>query len=108
MSKLGEFKYGVNAIRAIIRATGKTPQEILIKKEALATDMEIGTVIIWAGMLWKKKTLTVDEVGDMLDAEEGLYIEALKEAFSAFVFAFNRMFVPAAVPAEDESGTEKN
>ena len=108
MSKLGEYKYGVNAIRAIIRATGKTPHEILNMKEALATDMEIGPVIIWAGMLWKQKTLTIDAVGDMLDLEDGLYIEALREAFSAFVFAFNRMFVPVTVPAEDESGTEKN
>ena len=49
MSKLGEFKYGVNAIRALIKATGRTPDQFL-GENFKALDMELGTTIIWAGM----------------------------------------------------------
>ena len=51
MSKIGELKYGVNAIRALIKATGRTPDQFL-GENFKALDMELGTTIIWAGMLW--------------------------------------------------------
>ncbi len=92
MSKIGELKYGVNAIRALIKATGRTPDQFL-GENFKALDMELGTTIIWAGMLWQNKSLTVDEVGDMLDAESGLYAEAFGEAAKAFIEAFNRLLV---------------
>lgn len=98
MSKIGELKYGVNAIRALIKATGRTPDQFL-GENFKALDMELGTTIIWAGMLWQNKSLTVDEVGDMLDAESGLYAEAFGEAAKKFIESFNRLFV---VEAEKE------
>lgn len=106
MKRIGEFKYGVNAIRALISATGKTPAEIINMKEALAYDMEVGASIIWAGMVWNNKNLTIDEVGDLLDSGEGLYVEALKEAFGSLVTAFNRLFIPPAEPKK--AGAIKN
>ena len=99
MSKIGELKYGVNAIRALIKATGRTPDQFL-GENFKALDMELGTTIIWAGMLWQNKSLTVDEVGDMLDAESGLYAEAFGEAAKAFIEAFNRLFVVEAKKEE--------
>ena len=92
MSKIGELKYGVNAIRALIKATRKTPDQFL-GENFKVLDMELGTTIIWAGMLWQNKNLTVDEVGDMLDTENGLYAEAFGEAAKKFMEAFNRLFL---------------
>lgn len=99
MSKIGELKYGVNAIRALIKATGRTPDQFLGENFS-ALDMELGTTIIWAGMLWQNKSLTVDEVGDLLDAESGLYAEAFGEAAKKLIEAFNRLLVVEAKKEE--------
>ncbi len=86
-----EFKYGINAIRALVRETGKTPPEIM-ESGFDPRDIDLGVTLIWAGLLWKKKGLTVDQVGDMLDAEEGAYFEAITKAIDALIESFKRSF----------------
>ena len=85
-----EFKYGINAIRALVRETGKTPPEIMMEFDP--RDIDLGVTLIWAGLLWKKKGLTVDQVGDMLDAEEGSYFEAITKAMEVLIESFKRSF----------------
>ena len=99
-----DIKYGINAVRAVIKATGKTPSEIF-QNAFKGDDFEMGTILIWAGLLHQDKNLTIEQVGDWLDTEEGLYIKAVTEAVKKFMEAFNRSF---AVNEKNKSGTEKN
>lgn len=91
MRKIGELKYGVNAIRALLKETGKTPAQIL-EGGFDPRDMEFGVALVWAGMLWQDKSLTVEKVGDMLDAEEGLYFTSVTKAVNGLVTSFKRSF----------------
>ena len=100
--KIGELKYGVNALRALQEKIGRSPADILTGGFD-GRDMELGTSIIWAGMLWQNHDLTIDEVGDILDSEERLYIDALGEAVPKFLASFKRVFgLPDA--AAEETG----
>lgn len=98
-----DIKYGINAVRAVIKATGKTPSEIL-RDGFKGDDLELGTTLIWAGLLHQDKNLTTEQVGDWLDSEEGLYVKAVTEAASGFIATFNRSFAVK----DKEAGTEKN
>ena len=99
--KIGELKYGVNAMRALQEKIRKTPADILINGFD-GRDMELGTSIIWAGMLWNNRDLTLDEVGDLLDSEEKLYIDALGEAVPKFLASFKRVFGLPDADAEEK------
>jgi len=99
--KIGELKYGVNAMRALQEKIRKTPADILINGFD-GRDMELGTSIIWAGMLWQNHDLTIDEVGDILDSEERLYIDALGEAVPKFLASFKRVFGLPDAAAEEK------
>ncbi|HPU78321.1 MAG TPA: hypothetical protein PK409_09470 [Thermosynergistes sp.] len=90
-----ELKYTVNSIRALIRETGKTPAQIM-GGGFDPTDFDLGVKLIWAGLLWSNPKLTVDIVGNWLDAEGGTYSEAIMEATKALVAAFERQFGTAA------------
>lgn len=46
--KIGELKYGVNAMRALQEKIGRSPADI-ITDGFDGRDMELGTSIIWAG-----------------------------------------------------------
>jgi len=99
--KIGELKYGVNAMRALQEKVRKTPADILINGFD-GRDMELGVSIIWAGMLWNNRGLTLDEVGDLLDSEEKLYIDALGEAVPKFLASFKRVFGLPDAAAEEK------
>ena len=99
--KIGELRYGVNAMRALQEKIRKTPADILINGFD-GRDMELGTSIIWAGMLWNNRGLTLDEVGDLLDSEEKLYIDALGEAVPKFLASFKRVFGLPDADAEEK------
>ncbi len=99
--KIGELRYGVNAMRALQEKIRKTPADILINGFD-GRDMELGTSIIWAGMLWNNRDLTLDEVGDLLDSEEKLYIDALGEAVPKFLASFKRVFGLPDADAEEK------
>lgn len=99
--KIGELKYGVNALRALQEQIGKSPADVLTGGFD-GRDMELGTSIIWAGMLWNNRDLTLDEVGDLLDSEEKLYIDALGEAVPKFLASFKRVFGLPDVAAEEK------
>jgi hypothetical protein len=99
--KIGELKYGVNAMRALQEKIKKTPADILIDGFD-GRDMELGVAIIWAGMLWNNRTLTVDEVGDILDSEEKLYVDALSEAVPKFISSFKRVLGLPDAAAEEK------
>lgn len=99
--KIGELKYGVNALRALQEQIGKSPADVLTGGFD-GRDMELGTSIIWAGMLWNNRDLTLDEVGDLLDSEEKLYIDALGEAVPKFLSSFKRVFGLPDAAAEEK------
>ncbi len=99
--KIGELKYGFNAMRALQEKIRKTPADILINGFD-GRDMELGVSIIWAGMLWNNRDLTLDEVGDLLDSEEKLYIDALGEAVPKFLASFKRVFGLPDADAEEK------
>lgn len=101
-----KFKYGLNSIRALVRETGKTPQEIL-EGGFDPRDVEYGVLLVWAALIWQDRNLTVDQVGDWLDAEDGLYVEAAQEAINALLEGFRRTFRLASIVAEGEE-PEKN
>lgn len=106
MRKIGELKFGVNAIRALLKETGKTPAQIL-EGGFDPRDMEFGVALVWAGMLWQDKSLTVEKVGDMLDAEEALYFTSVTKAVNGLVASFKRSFGIKEEEAEAEE-PEKN
>ncbi len=87
-----EIKYGVNAIRAFLNTTGKTPQDIINGVVGEVGNIELGVTLIWAGLLHEDKSLTIDQVGDWLDEEDGLYFKAAQEAAKFFMLAFKRVF----------------
>jgi len=98
-----ELKYGVNAIRALIRETKQTPLQIM-QGGFDPSDLELGISMIWAGMLWSNKKITPDMVGDWIEnAEPGAYLEAVTEAVQGFTVAFTRAFV-AGTGNEDGKG----
>ena len=99
--KIGELKYGVNALRALQEKVKKSPADILTGGFD-GRDMELGVTIIWAGMLWQNHDLTIDEVGDILDSEEKLYIDALGEAVPKFLASFKRVFGLPDAAAEEK------
>ena len=99
--KIGELKYGVNALRALQEKIGRSPADILTDGFD-GRDMELGTSIIWAGMLWNNRDLTLDEVGDLLDSEEKLYVDALEEAVLKFLASFKRVFGLPDADAEEK------
>ena len=99
--KIGELRYGVNAMRALQEKIRKTPADILINGFD-GRDMELGTSIIWAGMLGNNRGITLDEVGDLLDSEEKLYIDALGEAVPKFLASFKRVFGLPDADAEEK------
>lgn len=99
--KIGELKYGVNAMRALQEKIRKTPADILTDGFD-GRDMELGTSIIWAGMLWNNRDLTLDEVGDLLDSEEKLYVDALGEAVTKFLASFKRVYGLPDAAAEEK------
>jgi hypothetical protein len=101
--KIGELRYGVNAMRALQEKIRKTPADILINGFD-GRDMELGVSIIWAGMLWNNRALTVDEVGDILDSEEKLYVNALSEAVPKFLASFKRTLGLPDQTAQEEKG----
>lgn len=101
-----KFKYGLNSIRALVRETGKTPQEIL-EGGFDPRDVEFGIALVWAALIWQDRNLTVDQVGDWLDAEDGLYVDASQEAINALLEGFRRTFRLAKINVEDEE-PEKN
>lgn len=86
-----KFKYGLNSIRALVRETGKTPQEIL-EGGFDPRDVEFGVLLVWAALIWQDRNLAVDQVGDWLDSEEGLYLDAAQEAINALLEGFKRTF----------------
>ena len=101
--KIGELKYGVNALRALQEKIGRSPADILTGGFD-GRDMELGTSIIWAGMLWNNRSLTLDEVGDLLDSEEKLYVNALSEAVPKFLASFKRTLGLPDQTAQEEKG----
>jgi hypothetical protein len=105
-----EFRFGINANRALIKATGKTPME-LVQDGFDPTDFDIGVHIIWAGLLWSNRKLTPDLVGQWLDAEDakqpGAYVKAVSEATSEMVASFERSF-GTGEDEEEEEDPEKN
>ena len=99
--KIGELKYSVNALRALQEKIGKSPADI-ITDGFDGRDMELGVAIIWAGMLWNNRDLTPDEVGDLLDSEEKLYVDALGEAVLKFLASFKRVYGLPDAAAEEK------
>jgi hypothetical protein len=99
--KIGELKYGVNALRALQEKIGRPPADI-ITDGFDGRDMELGVAIIWAGMLWNNRDLTLDEVGDLLDSEEKLYVDALGEAVLKFLASFRRVYGLPDAAAEEK------
>lgn len=90
--KLKKLQYGINAIRALVKETGKTPPEIL-ESGFDPRDIEFGVALIWAGLLWQDKSLTLEQVGDLLDeAEDGAYFELVTLAVNGLVASFQRSF----------------
>lgn len=68
-----EVHYGVNAVRAIERELEKPVQQLFVdayEKKTLSIDAQV--VIIWAGLLAKRRNLTVSQVGDLLGDDEFL------------------------------------
>ena len=105
-----EFRYGVNGIRALLRATGKTPGEIF-GGGFDPRDVEFGCTLVWAGLLWQDRNLTIDQVGDWLDEEEHLYVDAVKEGLARFLDSFKRCFGTVGAggkDGEDGEGEGKN
>lgn len=102
-----ELKYGVNSIRALQKAIGRTPAEIFSDGFDVS-DFELGIHIIWAGLLWSNKKLTPDMVGNWIDAEPERYEETLTEAINTFSESFTRTL--GVKPDEDEEtgDDEKN
>lgn len=86
-----EIRYGINAIRELLRATGRTPGDIFTEGFD-PRDVDFGLSIIWAGLLWQNRDLTVVEVGDFCDEQDGRYVALIGEATEKLIAAFRRSF----------------
>ncbi len=101
------FRFGLNSIRALIKATGKTPMAI-IQNGLDPTDFELGVHIIWAGLLWEDHDITPDMVGEWLDrAKPGTYTKALIAAGNALTKTFEHAFADNGTEEEGKE-EEKN
>lgn len=99
--KKRELKYSVNAVRELIKATGKTPAELL-GGGLDPTDLETGVKLIWGGLLHENPKLKPETVGDWLDAAEGVYAEALTEAAAALMRTFEKQFNTTVATGDEE------
>lgn len=97
------FKYSINALRALIRETGKTPLQIL-DGGFDPTDLDFGIKLIWAGMVSDNRKLTPDMVGAMFDDAPEEYAPAVTEAIKAFIAAFERTFSAKVKDAPEDDG----
>lgn len=99
------FKYSINALRALIRETGKTPLQIM-EKGFDPTDLDFGIKLIWAGMVSDNRKLTPDMVGAMFDEAPEEYAPAVAEAMRGFIASFQRAF--SAKDEDVQEGEGKN
>lgn len=102
-----EIKFGVNALRTLLVTRNQSPDEI-IANGADIRDIELGVTLVWAGLLHEDRTLTLDQVGDWLDEEEGLYFQAAQAAAVAFMAAFKRSFGLSSKEPDEQETPPKN
>lgn len=102
----GEFRYGVNGVRALIRATGKTPLQ-MIGRGFDPSDFEAGVHLVWGGLLWSNNRLVPDTVGEWFDADPGAYREAVASATRSLTETFERFVPSAEEPEGDEEEKER-
>jgi len=80
LDKPRNLLYNLNAMVAYERATGKN--FLAIGKEDISATLVM--VVLWAGLIHEDKTLTVEQVGAMIDADNMLTIQQkIVEASSA-------------------------
>lgn len=71
------LKFNLNSLEIIENLTGQS-----IDKIGTTVDMKTLKIMIYAGLVWEDKNLTVDEVGDMIGFEDIEPVsKALGEAF---------------------------
>lgn len=82
--KLYQFKYTVNALAKLEEETKyKDMNQLMTASQAGS----IGAVraMVWAGLIWDKPELTIEEVGDLMGDLSGMqqFAEAVGKAFAA-------------------------
>lgn len=95
-----ELKYGVLAIRAIERESGKSVFELL----SASMSIDLGVTVVWGGLLHSLPKLTPDMVSRWLDDCE--FKAVVAEAMSAFSASVVRTL--QIEPAEESEEPEKN
>jgi len=97
--KLYQFKYTVNSLCELEAATEyKDMNQLMAASQAGS----IGAVraMVWAGLIWDKPNLTINEVGDLMGDLSGMqkFAEAVGKAFAASS--------PDAPKGEDDTATD--
>lgn len=96
-----ELKFGVMAIRAIERESGKSVFELL----SASMSIDLGVTVVWGGLLWQLPKLRPEIVATWLDDSE--YTEVVGKAISAFSDSIKRT-LGINDASESEEEPEKN
>lgn len=101
------LKFGLLSLRAMERDMGIPFPQMIVAINSGHMGIDILLSIIWAGLLWQNRTLTVEQVGEWLDAEDGESLEQIMTtAANEFVASFEHLLVK---PKREQEGTsEKN
>lgn len=72
LDKERHLKYNLNALITAEKITGKKLAELGGDKGGF--DLEFLRAMLYAGLIWEDKELTIDDVGDLIDMENLEYV----------------------------------
>lgn len=81
LDKVRNFRYGMKAMASIEDQLGQSVTSLDLEKLTIRQT----ATIIWAGLVWEDKDLTVDALMDIVDEHSNMpaVLEAMTKAFSA-------------------------
>lgn len=83
LDRMRNFRYGMKAISLIEKKLNTKISNLDMENMS----MEETATLIWAGLVWEDKDLTVDRVMDIID-ENSNFVEVIKVMGEAFTAAF--------------------
>lgn len=103
------LKFGLLSLRAMERDMGISFPQMIEAINGGRVGIDILLSIIWAGLLWENRDLTVEQVGEWLDKESGENLETIMStAANEFVASFDHLLVKPNKESEKDGKKEKN
>ncbi|MDR1943970.1 MAG: gene transfer agent family protein [Synergistaceae bacterium] len=100
-----EIHYGQNALCAIEDAADMTILDFGARFASTTFRFGDARILVWAGMLAKRRSITLEEVGDLLDDGRENAGEAIAACITELTASFRRI---VGNTADEDEGSSKN